>query len=100
MNRTDLVEALSQRSGLSAPVVRQLVDLLFGTGVRPGLIAETLRAGDCVQLPGFGAFRPRRLSARAGVHPRSGERILIPARVQAQFRPAAALKTLPGSAER
>src|SRR5215470_4459961 len=42
-------------------------------------ITEALRAGDKVELRGFGSFRLRRRKARAGRNPKTGETVPIPA---------------------
>ena len=43
------------------------------------VIAETLKAGDKVQLIGFGTFEVKASAARTGRNPRTGETIAIAA---------------------
>ena len=43
-------------------------------------ITDALRAGDKVELRGFGSFRLRRRKARAGRNPQTGETVQIPAK--------------------
>ena len=42
-------------------------------------ISEALKAGEEVQLPGFGKFYVREQKAREGRNPQSGEKLTIPA---------------------
>jgi integration host factor subunit beta len=49
-------------------------------------IIESLRAGEGVELRGFGSFRLRDRKARRGRNPRSGESIQVPAKRVAYFK--------------
>ena len=60
MDKKELVEATARKTagGVSAEVVEDVIDALFGTVEKSGSIAEALRAGDPVTLLGFGGFEP------------------------------------------
>jgi DNA-binding protein HU-beta len=45
-----------------------------------------------LRLAGLGVFRKRKLKARMGRNPATGEQIKIPARTRLRFTPAKALK--------
>jgi DNA-binding protein HU-beta len=45
-----------------------------------------------LRLAGLGVFRKRKLQARVGRNPATGEQIKIPARTRLRFTPAKALK--------
>jgi len=49
-------------------------------------IISSLRAGEGVELRGFGSFRLRDRSARMGRNPRSGESIQVPPKRVAYFK--------------
>ena len=53
-------------------------DLLVNTFLES--IIASLRAGDGVELRGFGSFRLRDRRARQGRNPRSGESVHVPAK--------------------
>ena len=47
-----------------------------------------LQTGNEVYIRGFGKFEVTNSAARAGVHPRTGEAMQIPARKRVKFRPS------------
>ena len=55
-------------------------------------ITEALKAGDKVQLVGFGVFDVKERSARMGRNPKTKEPIEIPASKAPQFKAGKALK--------
>ena len=55
-------------------------------------ISEALKAGQEVQLPGFGKFYVREQKAREGRNPQSGEKMQIEARKVPAFKAGKALK--------
>jgi DNA-binding protein HU-beta len=62
------------------------VDAVFDT------IKEQLKAGDKVQLVGFGSFEVKQREARVGRNPKTMDEIRIPARRVPVFRPGKELK--------
>jgi len=57
-------------------------------------ITDALRAGDKVELRGFGSFRLRRRKARAGRNPQTGETVQIPAKQVPWFTVGKVLRAL------
>jgi DNA-binding protein HU-beta len=55
-------------------------------------VSEALKAGEEVQLPGFGKFYVREQKAREGRNPQSGEKMTIPASKVPAFRAGKSLK--------
>lgn len=62
------------------------------------IIAE-LQTGHEITLPGLGTFVKKRKPERIGVNPTTGERIQIPGKNVAKFRPAKNLKDAVGLTE-
>jgi DNA-binding protein HU-beta len=56
------------------------------------LIMRELKKEGSIRLAGMGIFRKRKLAARLGRNPATGEQIKIPARTRLRFTPAKALK--------
>jgi DNA-binding protein HU-beta len=83
MNKADLVHALAEKTGSSQADAGKSVD---------AVIAEALAKGDEVKLPGFGTFQVADRAATEGRHPRTGEKIAIPASKQPKFKAGAELK--------
>jgi DNA-binding protein HU-beta len=56
-------------------------------------VADALKEGREVRLPGFGTFSISQRSARAGRNPRTGETVQLPASAAVRFRPGKDLKS-------
>ena len=56
------------------------------------LVVRELKKEGSIRLAGLGIFRKRKLAARVGRNPATGEQIRIPARTRLRFTPAKALK--------
>lgn len=89
MNKTQLVLALSARTGLPHESVSAVIDALFDAD---GVIQEELLAGRSVAIRGFGIFEPQRRRPRVARNPSTGEPIPLPAAWVAGFRPAEAFR--------
>jgi DNA-binding protein HU-beta len=90
MNKSDMVQELANRTGLSKTDATRAVEAVFDPDA--GLIAEALRKGDRVQITGFGTFEAKERKARTGRNPRTGTEIRIGPTTSASFRPGKALK--------
>lgn len=86
MNKTDLINAVSEKSELSKKDAGKAVDAVFDS------IQTALVNGDKVQLIGFGNFEVRERAARKGRNPQTGEEIEIQASKQPAFKPGKDLK--------
>lgn len=89
MNKGELIDAVAAQAGLQKPEAARAVEALFGTD---GVIVRELRAGNKVQVTGFGAFHARQRAARTGRDPRTGDSIPIAAAVVPAFKPGQQLK--------
>lgn len=56
------------------------------------IIRESLMTGKAVQLQGLGLLEIKERNSRVIVHPRTGERTVIPSKNQVVFRPASTIK--------
>ena len=86
MNKTSLVAAVAEKAGLSKKQSAAAVDAAVEA------VVEALKAGEKVQLIGFGTFEVKERAARTGFNPRTKEAIAIPASKVASFKAGAALK--------
>lgn len=57
-------------------------------------IVKSLKAGDRIEIRGFGSFRTRQRKPRIGRNPRTGARVDVPAKRIAYFMPSKKLKDL------
>lgn len=56
------------------------------------LIAESVKDGDSIAVPGFGSFEPKMKKERVASHPSSGKKLLVPPKLTMVFKPSAILK--------
>lgn len=90
MNKSDLVDALADSTGMTKADAGRAVDALFSPD--GGIIAKTLKKGGRVQITGFGTFEAKQRKARTGRNPRTGETIRIAATKTPAFRAGKGLK--------
>lgn len=81
MNKAELIDKVSDKTGLPRRVARQAVES-FVTAVK-----RSLRAGEDVHIVGFGTFRVLSRQPRRGRNPRTGEVINVPAKKAVKFSP-------------
>jgi nucleoid DNA-binding protein len=86
MNKTQLIEAVASDSGLSKADSSRAIESLIDT------VTRALKKGDEVSITGFGKFSVVKRAARAGVNPRTGERVKIKASKAPKFSAGASLK--------
>lgn len=85
MNRTDLANEIAAKAGMSKANAKLALDAALES------ISQALAKDDKVALIGFGTFSMVQKEARAGINPRTKEKIEIPARKVVKFKPAADL---------
>lgn len=86
MNKTDLINNIAAKSGLTKKDVETVLNGFVGE------VTEALSAGDKVQLIGFGTFETRKRSGRMGRNPQTGKEITIPESVIPAFKAGNKLK--------
>src|SRR5690625_1995232 len=86
MNKTDLVNAVAEKTELSKKDAAKAVDAVFET------VMDSLSEGEKVQIIGFGNFEVRERKARKGRNPQTGEEIQIPASKVPAFKAGKALR--------
>ena len=88
MNKSELVSAVAQKSGLSKVDSKKALDAVLES------IGEELKNDGKVVLVGFGTFSVTERSARKGINPRTREPIDIPARKVVRFKAGSRLRDL------
>ena len=86
MNKTELIAAVAENSGLSKKDSEKALAATFEA------ITESLKEGDKVQVIGFGSFEVKNRAARLGRNPKTKEPMQIAASKSAVFKPGKALK--------
>ena len=80
MNKADLVNSISEKTGLTKSKTNEVVDAFVSS------ITESLKNGEKVTLVGFGTFATTKKEARKGRNPKTGESIDIPSKTVAKFK--------------
>ena len=80
MNKTELIAAMAEASGLSKKDCEAALAAFITT------TESALKAGNKVQLVGFGSFEVKERAARTGKNPATGEQIDIPASKAPAFK--------------
>jgi DNA-binding protein HU-beta len=86
MNKTELIAAIAEASGLTKADSEKALDALLTA------ITNALSSGDMVRLIGFGTFCTAKRNAMTGRNVRTGEAISIPASVIPKFKAGEHLK--------
>ena len=85
MNKTEFINAVAEKSGLSKVDAKKAVEAFVET------LSSELKEGGKVALLGFGSFSVAEKSARKGVNPKTKQPIEIPARKSVKFKAGAEL---------
>jgi DNA-binding protein HU-beta len=86
MTKSQLVSKLADGGEISRKQVDELMNSLVDT------IVKSVKKGESVKIPGLGIFRLRKMKARMGRNPQTGEAIKIPARKKVGFSVAKTFK--------
>ncbi len=86
MTKTDLVEVVYERAGLSRKEAAEAVDSVLE------IIKDSLRRGEKVKISGFGSFVVNRKRARRGRNPQTGAPLIIESRCVLSFKASDILK--------
>ena len=86
MNKSELIDAIAAKSGVSKADAGKIVDAFVEA------VVETVAKGEEVRLIGFGTFGVTERAERTGRNPRSGDKIKIPACKAPKFTAGAQFK--------
>ena len=86
MNKTELVAAIAEKTELTKK------DAEKALAAFTEVVAEELKAGNKIQLVGFGTFEVAKRAAREGRNPQTGETMKIAASNAPKFIAGKALK--------
>ena len=86
MNKTELINAVAEKAGLSKKAAEAAVNATLSA------ITEGLKPEEKVQLVGFGSFEVKHRAERTGLNPRTGDSVTIAASKVPAFKAGKALK--------
>ncbi|MDY3069262.1 MAG: HU family DNA-binding protein [Parabacteroides sp.] len=85
MNKTDFINAVAEKAGLSKADAKKAIDAFVET------VSNEMKEGGKIALLGFGTFSVSEKAARKGINPKTKETIEIPARKVVKFKPGSEL---------
>lgn len=88
MNKSELISAVAEKSGLSKVDAKKALDATLEA------IVEEMKRGGRVALVGFGTFSVSERKARKGINPRTKAPIKIAAKKAAKFKSGSELSNL------
>src|SRR5690348_8617246 len=88
MTKADLIDEISRLAEVTRKDSEVIVETIFDSIVR------SLRAGDKIEIRGYGSFRTRQRQPRVGRNPKTGTRVEVPSKRIPYFKPSKELKDL------
>ena len=88
MTKADLIEEVSKVAEVTRKDGEVIVETIFDS------IVKSLRAGDKIEIRGFGSFRTRQRKPRTGRNPKTGAKVDVPAKTIPFFKPSKELKDM------
>lgn len=82
MKRKELIEEVSQETGLTKEQTAKALDSLLD------ILKATLRQGETISIKEFGTFSVKERKERWCINPDLGTNMLVPARMVARFKPS------------
>ncbi|MBE5753692.1 MAG: HU family DNA-binding protein [Clostridiales bacterium] len=73
MNKGELIKVMAEKAGFTNKDAATAYEAFIST------VTEALKAGDKVQLAGFGSFEVKDVPAKDGINPKTKEKVAIPA---------------------
>ena len=86
MTKADLIEEVAKIADITRKDSEVVVETIFDG------IVHALRAGDKIEIRGFGSFRTRQRKPRVGRNPKTGDKVEVPAKKIPFFKPSKELK--------
>lgn len=86
MNKSELIKAVAERSGLSMKAAKETVSAFFDAFI------EAMMTDERIEIRGFGSFVNKNYEAYVGRNPKTGEKIRVPPKKLPFFKVGKELK--------
>jgi integration host factor subunit beta len=86
LTKADLIEEVSRVVEMTRKDSEVIVEAIFDSIVR------ALRAGDKIEIRGYGSFRTRQRQPRVGRNPKTGTRVEVPSKTHSLFQAEQGIK--------
>lgn len=88
MTKSDLIEKLAEQGKLSKKDAEKIVDHVFNS------MTEAMKAGDRIEIRGFGSFKVKEYKPYVGRNPKTGEKVEVKAKRLPFFKVGKELKEI------
>lgn len=82
MNKKELVDAVSEQTGISKIDTKKTLEAILET------IAKTMQTDEKLLILGFGTFSVKERMERNSVHPQTGKPVRLPSKKVVRFKPS------------
>lgn len=86
LTKADLIQEVERITELKRSESESVVETIFDS------IIESIQKGDKIEIRGFGSFRTRERRGRTGRNPKTGAKVVVPAKKIPFFKPSKELK--------
>jgi integration host factor subunit beta len=80
MNKSGLIEVLSEKAGITKKQSEQIVNLMFDS------MKNALVSGDRIEIRGFGSFVVKSYNSYMGRNPKTGDKVPVPPKKLPSFK--------------
>ncbi len=87
MTKSELVDIIAEKQqGITRREAEVVVNTIFS------VVGDALATGGHVELRGFGSFTTKERNERLGRNPKTGESVMVPAKIVPHFKPGKDLR--------
>lgn len=82
MNKTELTDILSDKTGIHKQDVKNIINAYTEVAI------DCIRKNEIITISGFGSLYPKNQTSRMARNPKTGEPVIFNARKTAKFKPS------------
>lgn len=90
MTKAEIIRILADQIGLTRREAAEVLAVVLDG------VVQAIKAGEKVELRGFGSFRTRQRRARTGRNPRTGAKVKVAPKLVPYFKPGKQLRAVLG----
>jgi integration host factor subunit beta len=90
MTKAEIIRILADKIGLTRREAAEVLAVVLDG------VVDAIKAGEKVELRGFGSFRTRKRRARTGRNPRTGAQVKVAPKLVPYFKPGKQLRAVLG----
>ncbi len=88
LTKLEMIDQIAKEAGIAKTAAKAALESFVG------MVVKEVKAGRTLRVAGLGTFSLKKVKARKGVNPKTGEQIKISAKKRMSFKSAAQIKEL------